>query len=114
MMENFVKNFAVNLDDKTDATAISNLLSLAKGEQLKVKSLIITGDMTVSRSLNVDGNSVITGNNTVRKDNIVNRNNSIAGNSVITGNNTVGKDNIVNGKLTVKNGSDFSGGNHIF
>ena len=103
-----IENFVVNLDDKTDATAISNLLSLAKGEQLKVKSLIITGDMKVSGSLNVDGDSTISGNNTIVGNNTVGKDNRINGNNLIVGNDTI------NGHLSVKNGSDFSGGTHTF
>ena len=109
-----MENFVVNLDDKMDSTAVTNMLSIAKGEKIVLKSLVITGDVKIGGSLNVDGDGVITGNNTVNGGLTVSKGGTLGGNYNIGGNVNIGGTETVNGLFTVKNGSRFSGGRHLF
>lgn len=43
----FMENFVINLDDKMDNTVIMNMLLIAKGEKVVLKSLVIISDVKI-------------------------------------------------------------------
>lgn len=61
-MDKIDKNekFSINLDDK-DQQAVTNLLSLVKGEPVTLSSLVLTGNLTVNGNSSVSGNSTVNG-----------------------------------------------------
>lgn len=98
-----IEKFSVNLDDTQDKQAINNFLSLAKGGNVTLSSLNITGDLKINGSTNMTGNTNITG------DLKVNGNTNMTGMLNVANNNFIFKDNRLQypaGKYELNFGND--------